>query len=66
MLHIIVHCILDFSVLTQHTYTQSDAYHTFIYNKFRHGLVTAWTLHATHTNQPLRQIRDLVHTLPPP
>jgi hypothetical protein len=66
MLHITVHCTLDFSVITQHTYTQDDAYHRFIYNKLRHSLVTAWTLHATHSIQPLGQIRDLVPTLPPP
>jgi len=73
---------VDFSVITQHTWTQDDAYHRFIYNKLRHSLVTAWTLHAvtklclslvtawtlhaTHTIQTLGQIRDLVSTLPPP
>ena len=37
-----------------------------LHNKLRQILVTAWTLHATHTIQPLGQIRDLVPILPPP
>jgi hypothetical protein len=60
------HCTLDFSVITPHISTQGDDYHRSIYNKLRHSLVIAWTIHANHTIKPLGQIRDLVPTLPPP
>jgi len=44
--------ILYFTVITQHTQTQYDTYHSFNCNKFRRSLVTAWTAHVTHTAQP--------------
>jgi len=37
-----------------------------IFRLYMKYLVTAWTLHASHTIQPLGQTRDLVPTLPPP
>jgi len=45
------YCTLYTAVQLHSTQTQYDTYHRFDYNKLRHGLVTAWTAHVTHTAQ---------------